>query len=130
MSMFLRLLIALAALVLVAAYGVGCGNEAVERGVGAACTTDADCTEVGQACLDFKGGYCGIANCTDNGDCPDGSACVTLIDDGKNYCFLVCVDKAQCNVHRSVDDEANCSSTKVTFVDGDMNSKTCVPPSS
>jgi hypothetical protein len=108
----------------------GCGDggsEAVVRGVGAGCSLDDDCTEEGQACLDFKGGYCGVENCTGDVDCPDGSACVAHVD-ATNYCFLICGSKPQCNVHRSVEDEANCSSN-IVFVDPDPGLKACVPPS-
>ena len=83
--------------------------------------------EVGQTCLAFKGGYCGVQGCAKAGDCPVGSACVSHTD-GKNYCFLICNDKAQCNVHRPLEVEANCSSS-ITFADGTKNSKACIPPS-
>jgi hypothetical protein len=106
----------------------GGGSEAQRRGVGAACAADTDCAETGQSCLPFKGGYCGLAGCLDDTGCPAGSACVTHTD-GKNYCFLVCTDKPQCNVYRSVDVESNCSSS-VTFVDAKVTLKACVPPSS
>ena len=103
------------------------GSEAQKRGVGAACSADLPCTEAGQTCLDFKGGYCGVANCINDAGCPQGSACVEH-DDGKNYCFLVCVDKSQCNLSRPTSDQANCSSS-VSFVDDTSARKACVPPS-
>lgn len=87
-----------------------------------------DCTEDGQTCLAFKGGYCGLTNCQGDAGCPSGSACVAH-SDGKNYCFLVCTDKVQCNLYRAPDVEANCSSN-VTFVDGTQSVKACIPPSS
>ncbi len=108
----------------------GCGSggsEAQRRGVGSACTVDTDCTETGQRCLAFKGGYCGLADCQNDAGCPAGSACVAHTD-GKNYCFLICTDKTQCNLHRPAESEANCSSS-VTFVGGKLNLKACVPPS-
>ncbi|OIP40793.1 MAG: hypothetical protein AUK47_07480 [Deltaproteobacteria bacterium CG2_30_63_29] len=106
----------------------GDGNEANRLGVGAACASNANCTEVNQSCLlQFKGGYCGVANCVVDADCPQGSACVTH-DDGSNYCFLLCTDKAQCNANRPADSESNCSSS-VTFAEGAKTSKACVPPS-
>ncbi|MBI4705125.1 MAG: hypothetical protein HY744_28800 [Deltaproteobacteria bacterium] len=108
--------------------GVG-GSPAQKRGVGSECTSQKDCTEQGQQCLQqFKGGYCGIEDCKADADCPEGSACVTH-DDGVNYCFLVCTDKPQCNINRSVEYEANCSSN-VVFVEDKKGSKACVPPSS
>lgn len=105
----------------------GGGTQADKLGVGAACAKNEDCTVEGQICLPFKGGYCGIADCTADADCPQGSLCVAHTD-GKNYCFRVCADKAECNYNRPVEVEANCSSN-VTFVSGKKGSKACVPPS-
>lgn len=105
-----------------------CGSDADDAGVAAECTTNDDCFEEGQVCLtQFKGGYCGIQGCTSNADCPDQSGCVTH-DDGVNYCFRFCGDKADCNVNRSVDNEANCSSS-IDWVETDTDAKACVPPS-
>ncbi len=110
---------------------VGCDDEkkkAVDLGVGAQCAETAQCDEETQECLlDFKGGYCGVKDCTGDVDCPEGSRCVAH-DDGVNYCFLVCVDKADCNVSRDLDNEANCSSS-IDFVDEPQDAKACVPPS-
>jgi hypothetical protein len=112
---------------------VGCGDdsdssEADRRGVGAECRGDEECTEEGQVCLPFKGGYCGISGCEADEECPEGSACVRH-EDGTNYCFLICRDKAECNSRRSSEVESNCSSN-VTFVDERRTDKACVPPSS
>lgn len=112
------------------------GTPADQLGVGAECTKNADCLQshrdggLSEECLtQFKGGYCGIENCTGNDDCPAGSACVAH-DDGKNYCFRLCADKPECNRYRSPDVEANCSSN-VEYVDGSKTTgKACVPPSS
>jgi len=105
----------------------GCGDDADDLGVGAACSGGSDCGE-GQQCLtQFKGGYCGLTGCATNTDCPDKSACITHTD-GKNYCFRVCVDKVDCNANRQKDTESNCSS-KVTFASGTKEGKVCVPPS-
>jgi len=106
--------------------GGGAGNEAIRHGVGAACSSNADCTEAGQACLPFKGGYCGVQDCVDDAHCPQGSACVKYTD-GKQYCFLLCVDKPDCNFSRPPDLEANCSSS-IEFVSGAKTSKVCLPP--
>jgi hypothetical protein len=107
---------------------LGCGSDADALGVGAECASNSDCdTEGGQSCLGFKGGYCGLAGCTGDGDCPESSACITH-DDGRNYCFRTCANKPDCNANRSVDNEANCVSS-VTWVDGDMGRKACNPPS-
>src|SRR5258705_119731 len=90
----------------------GSANEAVRRGIGAACATNDDCKEPGQTCLtQFKGGMCGVADCTASSQCPAGSVCVSDPDLSKNFCLLVCATKADCNVHRAPDNEANCSST-------------------
>jgi hypothetical protein len=103
-----------------------CGDDANDRGVGSTCAMDTDCTEEGQRCLtQFKGGYCGIASCTGDAGCPEGSACVTE-DDGTNYCFLVCADKPDCNDNRPVEDEASCVSS-LPFIDGAMGRKVCRP---
>lgn len=103
------------------------GPEAVRLGVGAECTEDAQCTTEGARCLtQFRGGYCGLTPCESDLDCPSGAACVSH-DDGANYCFLLCVNKPDCNVSRSLDNEANCTSS-VVFVDAG-GPKACVPPS-
>jgi hypothetical protein len=118
----------LAALIL----SVGCGDDdtAADRaGVGAECSDSDDCYREEQICLlQFKGGYCGLADCTADDDCPAGSACVAH-DDGTNYCFRICVSKAECNRNRSVENEANCSAD-VEFVSKTKEQKACVPPSS
>jgi hypothetical protein len=119
----------------------GCGDddgtEAIRRGVGDECTIDTtadasrmgNCTMAGQECLtEFSGGYCGVRDCTVDADCPMGSACVS--EDGvTNYCFLICLDKPECNPRRSMANESNCNSA-LTFVDpaGDMGRKVCRPP--
>jgi len=110
----------------------GSGNAAVRRGVGAACTTDSDC-KTDLVCLtEFKGGMCGIAECTTTSECPEGSVCVADSDLSRNFCLLACDVKEDCNVHRPLDDEANCSSTlnEVDPPDGGTNDpKVCRPPS-
>jgi len=102
-------------------------SEAVRSGVGDSCVTSDDCIHNDQECLtEFKAGYCGLKNCTADVECPEGSACVT--EGGINYCFLICVDKLDCNQRREPADEANCSSS-VDFIDDTLNRKACVPPS-
>lgn len=124
-----RLLIIAGALALLAS---ACGEDADSLGVGAQCAVSDDCLQdegnITQECLpQFKGGYCGVVDCTGNADCPENSACVAH-DDGRNYCFRTCVDKAECNENRDADNESNCSSS-IDFTDGDMGFKACVPPS-
>ncbi len=99
-----------------------CGNEdnrnvseAMRRGIGAECKVNTDCITEGATCLtQFKGGYCGFSNCTEDADCPAGSVCVTH-DDGVNYCFLGCLEKVDCNLGRTLDNESNCVGS-VTFL--------------
>lgn len=109
----------------------GCGsneNAANQKGVGAECNATSECATSGEVCLtEFKGGYCGLAGCAHDTDCPHGSACVT--DNQTKYCFLVCATKTDCNLHRSGDNEADCTSS-LTFVDGAMSRKVCRPPNS
>ncbi len=104
-------------------------NESDQMGIASNCTKDTDCQKVGDvqlACLTgFKGGYCGLQGCTGDGDCPTGAACIR--QGTVNYCFRVCVDKPECNLHRTVDNEANCVSS-VDHV-GTSADKVCVPPS-
>jgi len=108
------------------------GNEADDRFIGAECTVAADCdddnddTEPLDCLTEFSGGYCGDASCLGDVDCPDGAVCVE--SDTTNYCFLTCVDKVDCNNHRTGDNEANCSANQV-IIDG-TSTKVCVPPSS
>ena len=103
-------------------------NAANQRGIGAQCSATSDCTTSGEVCLtEFKGGSCGLTGCLHDTDCPQGSACVT--ENQTNYCFLVCGTKDDCNIHRSPENEASCTSS-LTFLDGTMNRKVCTPPSS
>ena len=108
-------------------------NASDRLGVGAECASNDDCLREGDgginlACLpQFKGGYCGLEGCNGNEDCPERSACVAH-DDGRRYCFRSCADKPECNLNRSPDNEANCSSS-VDYVDEDTPGKSCVPPS-
>lgn len=110
--------------------GVACGEddgtEADELGVAAQCGSADDCREDQECLSQFKGGYCGIADCMIDDDCPEGSACVAHTD-GANYCFRICGDKSECNRNRDAHNEANCSAN-VTFTDGG-GGKACVPPS-
>jgi hypothetical protein len=125
----IRLLTLFSTLLTLCWIGLSCndGTEADEHGVGAQCTTDDDCNEDAPTCLDFKGGYCGIADCEEDADCPDGSRCIAH-EDGTNYCFLTCVDKVDCNINRDEENESNCSAD-VDFIEGTEGDKACVPPS-
>jgi hypothetical protein len=111
---------------------LGCGDsDADALGVGAECTSNDQCgsgdEDIELSCLTaFKGGYCGLENCTKNADCPENSICVTHEDD-ENYCFRVCKDKAECNANRGAEVESNCSGS-FTAVEA-TNLKVCLPPS-
>jgi hypothetical protein len=111
---------------------LGCGeDDANEQKIGGECVTADDCddgdddTPALDCILDFKGGYCGRANCQTSEDCPEGSSCADL--EGSFYCFLHCTDKAQCNQNRSVENESNCSSSVDPVEGGEL--KLCIPPS-
>jgi hypothetical protein len=119
-----------------AAAFAGCGRDGTEAdriGVAAECTSSDDCLfEIQLECLtDFKGGYCGLADCEAHADCPVGSACVAHTD-GFNYCFRQCDEKWECNRNRTRENESNCSSN-ITFVEPLTDTlhgrRACVPPS-
>jgi hypothetical protein len=122
-------------LALALACGDDDGNAADRVGVAAECSTSSPCPtarrgddQLQLVCLSaFRGGYCGIADCQSDTDCPDGAACVSH-DGGERFCFRTCQDKAECNRNRSAENEANCSSN-VDFVSA-QSAKACVPPSS
>lgn len=114
---------------------LGCGDDSTEAdrlGVGAECTRSSDCEVVDELELDcltqFKGGYCGLADCGADEDCPQGAACATHSADGQKYCIRLCENKADCNQNRSSDNEANCVGS-IDFVDPRNERKACEPPS-
>ncbi len=121
----------LATTLLVVPLLAACGGEdADEIGVGAECSGDADCRALsdGLNCLSaFRGGYCGLAGCAGDDDCPDRSVCVRH-EDGYTYCFRTCRDKPECNANRAEDVEANCTSSAELLEATGV--KVCVPPSS
>jgi hypothetical protein len=116
----------------------GGGTSADRAGVAAECVETLDCAlyELPDAepmrltCLtEFKGGYCGIEGCQTSLECPEGSICVAHTD-AANYCFRVCSDKSECNRHRSLENEANCSSNfDWANPADDDGAKACIPPS-
>lgn len=101
-------------------------------GIGGECTVNNDCNQELDtlACLsEFKGGYCGKADCSSNLDCPVGSVCVA--HEGSNYCFRSCAEKVECNENRSLENEANCSgSFTLANISDSTTLKACIPPSS
>ena len=112
-------------------FALSCGSGSDALGVAAECASDEECQAQGVdtlSCLtQFRGGYCGLAGCAANADCPEDAICVTHTDQ-QNYCFKVCGDKSECNTHRSVDNEANCSANIVRVEAG--SARACIPPSS
>ena len=117
---------------LLLAAGSTCGNDGNESdrlGIAAECSKDSDCPKIDDlqlTCLTvFKGGYCGLQGCVQDSDCPVGAGCIA--QGGVNYCFRECVDKPECNLNRSGDNEANCVSSAVHV--GTSTAKVCVPPS-
>jgi hypothetical protein len=108
-----------------------CSNAADDVRIGAECTAadGGSCENEDLTCLtQFRGGYCGSEGCTSNADCVAGSICVA--HEGANYCFRTCLEKAECNTHRTVENESNCSSN-IVRVDADAGTvKACVPPAS
>src|SRR5687768_7882836 len=105
-----------------------CGDSATDRGVGSECATSDDCTEEGQTCLAFRGGYCGLTGCTMDEDCPVGAACM-MRGDAINSCSRTYAVKHDCNANGTEATEATCSSTAMC-VEGAMGRKACTPPSS
>lgn len=122
-----------------AACGDGSGETlADELGVASECEQFSDCPvvllegEVMQlSCLrEYKGGYCGIADCGADRECPEGSICVAHTD-GENYCFRACDHKSECNANRSPESEANCSANfEWAEPSEDDGRKACIPSSS
>ena len=77
--------------------------ETVSSSIGLACTTDADCTDVGAFCVtDFPGGYCMIEGCTTTG-CPAGSICDANFSNGASYCLKSCAASSECRVSEGYD---------------------------
>jgi hypothetical protein len=71
-------------------------------GVGASCAADADC-DTGLVCLTgFRGGYCGLRDCSTNEPCPAGSFCVEH-SNGSNYCMVSCAAESDCSFCRRSD---------------------------
>jgi hypothetical protein len=101
----------------------GCGS-ADELGIGAVCSSDADCGDAMVCLMEFKGGACGLKGCNAHADCPDPGLCAEI--DGQPICLRSCSTKADCNANRPIESEANCSAN-LTLVEA-SSSKACVPP--
>jgi hypothetical protein len=123
----------------------GCHSDRVEAdlvGVGAQCATSADCPEVDfegdagvmrlQCLTTFNGGYCGLADCSSNAECPGGSVCIAHDDPAGSFCFRSCTNKPECNANRDVNHEANCNGGADPQDPADEASigKVCYPSSS
>jgi hypothetical protein len=93
-------------------------------GVGADCSTDADCSAL-ECVTTFQGGYCGRRDCTSDGDCPGDSSCV-VAGDGRNYCLKNCAVDSDCSFCRHDGALATCSND-VEFVDAGASRSVCLP---
>lgn len=133
-----RLVVSLLASVLALACSADDERSEVDRlELGASCQVDQHCAARAGDAADgydlrcfgsFADGHCGLSRCSGE-DCPDGSACISH-DDGQNYCFRLCDEDSECNLHRSSDAaEARCSSS-VSFLGATDRSdqSACVPP--
>jgi hypothetical protein len=91
---------------LLSALSLACGDDAGGGGgsasgvgvdgdvVGGPCNATSECSE-GSECLDegdFPGGTCTVT-CSSDGDCPDGSVCIS--SEG-GVCLLACESKSDC----------------------------------
>jgi hypothetical protein len=89
---------------------IGCGNnppatmpKMADAGtVGAACTADTDCTQMGASCIlpgtnsNWPGGYCTVKGCPTTA-CPDGTDCQQGATGlGAFTCFFKCSSDADC----------------------------------
>jgi hypothetical protein len=102
-----------------------CGNDADSVGIGALCTSSADCSEEMTCLQQFRGGACGKSGCSNHADCPEPGLCVLV--DGEAICLRSCQTKSECNANRSAEHEANCSSS-LDLIE-ESSSKACIPPS-
>ena len=73
---------------------VGSPDAVPPGAVGAACYLDKDCDEEA-VCFDWPGGYCTVLGCTGAGGCPEGSACLPLLENGTG-CFDRCTAPGEC----------------------------------
>jgi hypothetical protein len=95
-------------------------------GVGAACVGDVDCKAPLTCMTGFKGGYCGVKDCTTNAQCPADSLCVKH-SDAVGYCYLKCTAATTCSFCRPPAYAAACSD-QVTFLEAGTTGSVCVPP--
>ncbi len=87
-----------------AASGGGPDASDEETRVGGPCESAADCGDDGALCvtrvgaggfeLTFPSGYCSIAGCSGDADCPEGSGCLSAA--GMNACLALCEDENDC----------------------------------
>jgi len=83
--------------------------------IGGACERDSDCADQGAGCYPervqgsdtgFQGGYCVKFDCGQSG-CPQGSACLTVSQDGTTACFDSCGDGDSCRAGYQCTDQSN-----------------------
>ncbi len=93
-------------------------------GVGARCSSAADCDPDLECVTSFHGGYCTMRDCTVNADCPGGTLCVTVGDE--NFCHRPCATASDCSLCRNADSPATCRDD-VTFAEDGTTGSVCVP---
>lgn len=75
---------------------IGCGSSvAVGSGgrlVGAPCASDSQCDAVCVTEKSYPGGFCTL-KCSNDGNCPPGTAC---IDDAGGICGILCSSNVDC----------------------------------
>lgn len=70
------------------------GETAPGGEIGAACDMDSDCLE-GLSCFEWDGGYCIAVPCGSAEECPGGSHCLPLLENGA-ACFDDCESDQEC----------------------------------
>ncbi len=65
--------------------------------IGDPCNRPADCKD-DSVCLGWDFGYCSVRDCDlESDDCPEGAACLELIDFG-SACYKLCTEDSDCRV--------------------------------
>jgi len=65
--------------------------------IGGACTADSDCADQGAQCATgMPGGYCTVFSCNQN--CPTGSTCYQIDQQGGTACLADCTTRGDCRV--------------------------------
>jgi hypothetical protein len=85
-----------------------------------------DCANGLECVTSFDHGYCTIADCTLNADCPNDARCVTL-PDGHNYCLRTCTGPNSCTFCRPFEFGGECTGD-VDFAEAGTTGEVCLPP--